>query len=102
MGALDRQPDGSNLRRGLAKQATRFTAEYKKEFGKGFSNKGAMHHAQKIFSEYKKNNFQPRTDLNKAAQRFVEGRTDKMLEEPGGAGNRAFMRATVAQALIYR
>lgn len=97
---------------GLAKQAAKFTAEYKKEFkwpkdhpdekkrgqGKTF-NKGAMYHAQKIYAAYKKNNFQPRTDLNKAAQRFVEGRTDKMAEEAGGAAKRTFMRATVAQAL---
>jgi hypothetical protein len=48
--------------------------------------------AKKIYATYRKNNFQPRTELNQSAQRLAEGATDKMREQPAGPSERTFMR----------
>jgi hypothetical protein len=63
------------------------------------TEKALINQATKIFKVYAKNNFQPRTELNQAAQRVAEGAKDKMREQPGGSGERTFMRSTVAKAL---
>ena len=55
--------------------------------------------AKRMFKVYNRNNFQPRTPLNQAAQRLAEGRKTKMKEEPGSSGNRNFMRQAAKQAL---
>jgi|GEM_PF-2527164 len=79
-----------------AKQLDRFATA----IGKKYDNpEDAINEAHQIFAEYKKNNFQPRTELNKAAQRLSEGATITMREEPGAGGDRAFMRATVQRAV---
>tara|TARA_R110002051_G_scaffold164056_1_gene235225 strand:+ start:2865 stop:5195 length:2331 start_codon:yes stop_codon:yes gene_type:complete len=48
--------------------------------------------AKKVYATYRKNNFQPRTELNQSAQRLAEGATDKMREQPAGPSERTFMR----------
>jgi len=66
---------------------------------KSKTDKALINQANKIFNVYKKNNFQPRTELNKAAQRVAEGAQDVMREQPNNSSERNFMRATVAKAL---
>ena len=68
--------------------------------GKKYTNrKAAITAAKKIYAKYKKNNFQPRTEENRAAQRLAEGSETKMREDPGAGGERAFMRETVYRAV---
>jgi hypothetical protein len=68
--------------------------------GKKYTNrKAAITAAKKIYAKYKKNNFQPRTEENRAAQRLTEGSETKMREDPGAGGERAFMRETVYRAV---
>jgi hypothetical protein len=63
------------------------------------TERGLMTVAREIYKTYKKNNFQPRTELNKAAQRFVEARTTQMELEPGGSGQRNYMRKSALAAI---
>lgn len=79
-----------------AKQLDRFRAAS----GKQYKNPAAaITAAKKIYATYRKNNFQPRTELNQAAQRLAEGATDKMREQPGGGAERQFMRETTYAAV---
>lgn len=78
------------------KQLDRFRAAT----GKKYKNpKAAIAAAKKIYATYRKNNFQPRTELNQAAQRLSEGATDKMREQPAGPTERSFMRAVTYGAV---
>jgi hypothetical protein len=63
--------------------------------------KAAIAAAKKVYATYKRNNFQPRTELNQAAQRLAEGATDKMREQPAGPTERKFMR-DVAYAAVEK
>ena len=79
-----------------AKQLDRFRAAS----GKKYKNPAAaITAAKKIYDTYRKNNFQPRTELNQAAQRLAEGATDKMREQPAGPTERRFMRESTYAAV---
>tara|TARA_R110000744_G_scaffold50722_4_gene109588 strand:+ start:104 stop:1192 length:1089 start_codon:yes stop_codon:yes gene_type:complete len=70
--------------------------------GKKYNNpKAAIAAADKVYSTYRKNNFQPRTELNQAAQRLSEGASDRMKEQPSGPSERSFMR-DVAYAAVEK
>ena len=92
--------------KGLAGQLDTFRARLTEDMQASGSKKGIpkterglMTVAREMYKTYKKNNFQPRTDLNKAAQRFVEGRTTQMELEPGGSGQRNYMRKSALAAI---
>ena len=97
--------------RGLRDQLETFRARFAEDLQasgldeKAFKRKmpkterGLLPRAQEIYKTYKKNNFQPRTKLNQAAQRFVEARTPQMELEPGSSGNRNYMRKTARIAI---
>ena len=92
--------------KGLAGQLDTFRARLAEDMQASGSKKkmpkterGLMTVAREIYKTYKKNNFQPRTELNKAAQRFVEARTTQMELEPGGSGQRNYMRKSALAAI---
>lgn len=83
-----------------ADQLKRFKEAMAGEGKREFKQKAAaIREADKIFAKYRQNNFQPRTELNKAAQRLSEGNSDKMREQPAGPSARAFMRSTVQKTV---
>nr|BAR32597.1 hypothetical protein [uncultured Mediterranean phage uvMED] len=92
------QPLLKNTAAARAKQLDRF----REASGKKYTNpKAAIAAAKKVYATYKRNNFQPRTELNQAAQRLAEGATDKMREQPAGPTERKFMR-DVAYAAVEK
>ena len=72
-----------------ADQLNRFRAASGKKYK---DPQTAIAAAKKVYATYRKNNFQPRTELNQSAQRLAEGATDKMREQPAGPSERTFMR----------
>ena len=75
------------------KQLDRFKAAMADTGGKQMSTKEAnLKAAKKMFTKYVRDGFQPRTELNIAAQRLVEGAKKTMREQPGGPTERKFMR----------
>ena len=72
-----------------ADQLNRFRAASGKKYK---DPQTAIAAAKKVYATYRKNNFQPRTELNQSAQRLAEGATDKMRELPAGPSERTFMR----------
>ena len=78
------------------KQFDRFKKAHGQDAGFNFKNdEDAIKAAEEIYTEYKRNNWQPRTEVNKAAQRLIEGRKDKMAELPRNASEREYMRSVV-------
>ena len=90
------QPLLKTTDKAAAKQIERFRAASGKKYK---DPKKAIAAAKKIYATYKKNNFQPRTELNRAAQRLAEGAVDTMREQPGGPSERAFMRQVTRDAV---
>ncbi len=90
------QPLKKNTAAARAKQLDRFRVATGKQYK---DPNAATAAAKKIYATYRKNNFQPRTELNQSAQRLAEGATDAMKEQPAGPTERAFMRKVTYDAV---
>lgn len=90
------QPLKKNTAAARAKQLDRFRVATGKQYK---DPNAAIAAAKKIYAAYRKNNFQPRTELNQSAQRLAEGATDAMKEQPAGPTERAFMRKVTYDAV---
>ena len=91
---------GQPLLKTTGKARNKQLERFRTASGKKYKNpNAAITAAKKIYSAYKRNNFQPRTELNQAAQRLAEGATDKMREQPASSTERQVMRDVTYSAV---